>query len=315
MEKLRLGVSACLLGLRVRYDGQQKLDAFLRDTLGQHVDFVTVCPEVEYGLPVPREPIQLVGDPASPRLVTVHTRRDLTARMQRWIDRRLKELEGEELDGYIFKSRSPSCGVERVKIHDDRGVVRGHGSGLFVAAFRRRFPLLPVEDEDRFSRPAQRESFLERVFVLRRWRELLRRGRRLGGLVEFHTRHKLLILSHSTTHYRALGRLVAEGKALAPRDLFERYQTLLLAGLELAATPAKHCNVLHHLMGYFKKQLTADEKRELLEQIEAYRRGDVPRIVPLTLFAHQVRKHRPPYLLDQVYLNPHPLELRLRNHA
>lgn len=315
MDKIRLGVSSCLLGERVRYDGQHRLDPFLRDTLGRWVEYVPVCPEVECGLPVPREAMRLVGDPSAPRLLTVNSGRDLTAQMERWIEVRLRELEREQLDGFIFKARSPSSGMERVKIYDREGRVKGRGAGLFAAAFMQRFPLLPVEDEGRLRDPGRRESFIERLFVMHRWRRMLGEQRGLGGLVAFHTRHKLLILAHSPAHYRELGRLVAAGQRHSPADLLGRYQRLLMEGLELKATPAKNSNVLYHAMGHFKRWLSTAEKEELRAQIAAYRRGDIPLLVPITILAHYIRKYRPPFLLDQVYLSPHPTELRLRNHA
>jgi uncharacterized protein YbgA (DUF1722 family)/uncharacterized protein YbbK (DUF523 family) len=315
VDRIRLGISSCLLGQKVRYDGQHKLDRYLRDTLGQHVEYVPVCPEVECGLPVPREPMRLVGDPAAPRLITIRTGQDLTDRMVGWARGRLAELEHEGLSGFIFKSKSPSSGMERVKVYDGAGGVRRVGSGLFAAAFMARFPLLPVEEDGRLHDIRIRENFIERVFVMHRWRQLVSGGRRVGGLVQFHTRHKLLVLAHSPRHYRELGQLVAQAKQLRPVQAFERYHGLLMEGLRLHATPAKNANVLHHAMGYFKKQLSADEKQELLQLIEAYRQGHYPLIVPVTLLRHYVRKHGQPYLMEQVYLDPHPAELQLRNHA
>jgi uncharacterized protein YbgA (DUF1722 family)/uncharacterized protein YbbK (DUF523 family) len=319
MRTIRLAISSCLLGERVRYDGQHKLSRFLRDTLGEYVDYVPVCPEVECGLPTPREAMRLVGDPDAPRLMTIKTGRDLTAKMLAWAEERLAGLEAERLSGFIFKSKSPSSGMERVKVYPKLGgennVPKNVGSGLFAAAFMRRFPTLPVEEDGRLNDARLRENFIERIFVMSRWRELLADGRRLGPLVEFHTRHKLLLLSHSPKHYREMGQLVATGKKRDRTELFERYQALLMEGLKLLATPKKNANVLQHLMGYFKKQLSADEKQELLELIDRYRMGYIPLVVPVTLVAHYVRKYRQPYLSQQVYLNPHPLELSLRNHA
>lgn len=315
MDKIKLGISTCLLGEKVRYDGGHKLDHFLRDTLGPFVEWVPVCPEVECGLPVPREAMRLVGDPEHPHLVTIRTGVDHTDRMQAWASRRVKELAAEDLCGYVFKSKSPSSGLERVKVYGEKGMPEKVGVGLFAAAFTRAFPLLPVEEEGRLHDPVLRESFVERIFVMQRFRAVARGGRTLGRLVEFHARHKLLILSHSPAHYQALGRLVANGKALSPRTLLDRYAETLMAGLALRATRAKHVNVLQHVMGYFKRQLTADEKQELLEVIDHYRQGYVPLVVPITLLNHHVRRYGQAYLADQHYLQPHPVELALRNHA
>jgi len=247
----------------------------------------------------------------------VRTKIDLTERLLTWAQKRVRELEAEDLCGFIFKSKSPSSGMERVKVYNDppTGSPVTRGVGLFARIFMEHFPLLPVEDEGRLHDPALRENFIERIFVFKRWRELLAANRGLGDLVAFHTRHKLLILAHNPESYRELGKLVARGKELPPAELYERYQSLLMEALRLKATPKKNTNVLHHLMGYFKKDLSAGEKQELLEIIENYRQGYVPLVVPVTLINHYVRKYRQPYLADQFYLHPHPVELQLRNHV
>jgi len=315
MSKIRLGVSSCLLGERVRWNGEHKLDRFLTHTLGKYVEYVPVCPEVEAGFGVPRETMRLVGDAASPRLVTTRTARDMTDRMMEWARRRVPELEKERLDGFIFKSDSPSSGMERVKVYDSRGIPEKKGAGLFARAFMDHFPLLPVEEDGRLHDIKLRENFIESVFTLHRWREAIKKGTTRHALVDFHTRHKLLLLSHSPKHLREMGKLAADPGSRPPEDLFDRYQTALLEALRLKTTTAKNINVLDHVMGYFKKTLTRDEKQELLEVIDAYRRGDFPLIVPVTLLGHYVRKYDEPYLKGQVYLHPHPLELQLRNHS
>jgi len=177
------------------------------------------------------------------------------------------------------------------------------------------FPLIPVEEEGRLHDPHLRENFIERIFTLNRWRQMLKGKKSAGALVGFHTRHKLLILSHSTKHYREMGKLVAETKGKKISEIYARYEILLMEALGLKATLKKHTNVLHHMMGYFKKQLTADEKQELLEVINDFYSGLVPLIVPVTLFKHYVRKYGQPYLKDQFYLSPHPMELKLRNRV
>jgi uncharacterized protein YbgA (DUF1722 family)/uncharacterized protein YbbK (DUF523 family) len=314
-SKIRLGISACLLGKAVRYDGGHKLDPFLTETLGRYVEYVPVCPEVECGMPVPRESMRLEGNRESPRLVTTRTRIDMTDQMMHWAERRAVELEREELMGFIFKSDSPSSGMERVKIYNDKNVASRTGVGMFARAFMKHFPLLPVEEEGRLHDPALRENFIERIFVLARWREVLSGKGGLESLIGFHTKHKLLILSHSTRHYQEMGRMVARGKQISPRKLMEDYEEQLMEGLKLKATPGKHSNVLMHMAGYFRNQLSSDEKAELLDVINRYRREQVPLIVPITLINHYVRKYDPPYLKDQYYLKPHPIELKLRNHV
>jgi uncharacterized protein YbgA (DUF1722 family)/uncharacterized protein YbbK (DUF523 family) len=315
MDKIRLGISTCLLGENVRYDGGHKLDRFLSDTLGQYVDYVPVCPEAECGLGVPREAMRLEGAPDAPRLITHRTKEDKTDKMIAWAEKRLAELETDGLCGFIFKSDSPSSGMERVKVYDEKGMPAKTGVGIFARMFMDRFPLLPVEEEGRLHDTLLRENFIERIFTLRRWREAraVKAGR--GALVDFHTRYKYLILSHSPKHYTAMGKLVADQKSHNLRDLFSQYESLLMEALALKTTPKKNINVLEHMMGYFKNSLSADEKKELLEMLDQYRLGYLPLIVPVTLIGHYVRKFDQPYLKDQIYLNPHPLELQLRNHV
>ena len=313
--KIRLGISACLLGEKVRFDGGHKLDHFLTDTLGQYVEYVPVCPEVECGFGIPREPFRLVGSVQSPRLLTVRTGQDCTERLAQWARKRVGELEKEDLCGFIFKSGSPSSGLERVKVYDQNGVPAKVGTGIFARVFTEHFSLLPVEEEGRLNDPGLRENFIERIFALRRWRQVLAQPARLKNLVDFHTRHKLLILAHGTEPYRLMGKLVAGGKAVPANDLYRQYQDLFLGALGRKATPKKSANVLQHMMGYFKENLSADEKQELLEIIDLYRSSIVPLILPITLIQHFVRKYDQPYLRQQVYLHPHPLELQLRNHV
>ncbi len=315
MEKIRLGISACLLGEKVRYDGGHKLDRFLADTLGKYVEYLPVCPEVECGLAVPREAMRLEGAPESPRLVTARTGRDLTDQMLNWAYERVRELEAEDLCGFIFKSGSPSSGMERVKVYEADNAARKIGAGLFASVFMKHFPLVPVEDEGRLHDPMLRENFIERIFVLKRWREMLRHGEKLNDLVRFHSRHKLLIMAHSTRHVGLMGKLAAGMKGRGLSSVFAEYEKLLMDALKLKATVRKNTNVLQHMMGYFKKQLTGGEKMELIEVIQHYHDGDLPLIVPVTLIGHYVRKYEQPYLKEQYYLDPHPLELRLRNHV
>lgn len=314
-EKIRLGISSCLLGNRVRYDGQHKLDHFLVDVLGQYVEWVPVCPEVECGLPVPREAMRLVGDPEHPRLVTIKTRIDHTDRMLQWASRRARELDREDLCGFVFKSRSPSSGMKSVKVYNDDGMPSQTGVGLFAKAFMDRFPLLPVEDEGRLNDALLRENFIERIFAFHRWKTFRNGDGSLKGLIRFHTEHKLLLMAHSPKHYQLLGKLVADTKSLPKNALLDEYSWLFFEGLAMLATNRKHTNVLQHMMGYFRKRLSSDEKAELGDIIKAYHAGIVPLIVPVTLINHYVRKYDEPYLKQQVYLNPHPYELKLRNHA
>ncbi|MBS3918958.1 MAG: DUF523 and DUF1722 domain-containing protein [Deltaproteobacteria bacterium] len=295
-KKIKLGISTCLLGENVRYDGGHKLDRFLKDTLGQYVEYVPVCPEVECGLPIPREAMHLEGDTDSPRLVTIRTKQDMTDRMVQWARNRVSELEIEDLCGFIFKSDSPSSGMERIKVYNEKGMPVKKGVGIYARIFMDHFPLLPVEEEGRLHDPNLRENFIERIFTLKRWREALVKKESRGIVVNFHTKHKLLILSHSPKHYQTMGKLVAKAKDLALNELYRQYQAMLMEALQLKTTPKKNSNVLQHLMGYFKEQLSADEKKELQEVIDHYRQEYIPLIVPITLIQHYVRKYDEPYL-------------------
>jgi len=314
-ELIKLGISTCLLGENVRYDGGHKLDRFLTETLGQYVKYVPVCPEVECGLPVPRESMHLEGTPEHPGVVTSRTHNDKTEQMVTWANERVVELEKENLCGFVFKSNSPSSGMERVRIINDKGMPEKKGVGIFPKIFMEHFPLIPVEEEGRLHDPKLRENFIERVFAMKLWRELLSKKWSLGPLVDFHSRNKLLILSHSPKHYQIMGKLVADGKSMAITELYKGYEVLLMEALKLKTTVKKNSNVLQHMMGYFKKHLSSDEKQEILEIIQQYQEGYVPLIVPITLMNHYIRKYKQPYLSMQTYLNPHPMALRLRNHV
>jgi uncharacterized protein YbgA (DUF1722 family)/uncharacterized protein YbbK (DUF523 family) len=315
MEKIKLGISSCLLGEKVRYDGGHKLDHYITETLGRYVDWMPVCPEVEYGLPVPREAMHLSGTAEAPRLVGSRTGVDHTDGMNMWARQRLDELEKEGLCGFIFKSRSPSSGMRGVKVYKPSGVPVHTGVGIFAWAFMKRFPLIPVEDDGRLQDPDLRENFIERIFVFKRWKDLIRAGAKIRDIVDFHTDHKLLILSHSIKHYRVLGSMVASARTFSAERLRSEYIYNLMEGLRLIATVKKNTNVLQHIAGYFKRRLSPEEKQELIGVIGTYHRGLVPLIVPIVLINHYVRKYDEPYLRRQVYLSPHPLELMLRNHV
>ncbi len=315
MDKIRIGVSKCLLGEPVRYDGQHKHDHFITDTLGRYFDFVGVCPEVECGLGVPREPVRLVGDPASPRLMTTRTGIDHTDRMQAWAAQRVVELEGEHLYGYIFKSRSPSSGMENVKVYNDQGGVAGKAPGLFGKAFMAHFPTLPCEDEGRLNDPDLRENFIERVFTLYRFRQTMSARPTLGTLMTFHAENKFLIQSHHESLMREMGRELAGLKPAQARTHIPRYEVKLMRAMKTLATVRKHTNILQHMLGFLRDAVDAPDRNELAAIIEDYHRGLIPLIVPVTMLRHYVAKHGIDYLKNQYYLNPHPLELKLRNHA
>jgi uncharacterized protein YbgA (DUF1722 family)/uncharacterized protein YbbK (DUF523 family) len=311
---IKVGVSSCLLGEKVRYDGGHKHDHYITDTLGRFFNFVPVCPEVGCGLPIPREAMRLEGNPESPRLLTNKTRIDLTEQMIEFCRGVVEELESEDLCGFIFKKDSPSSGLFRVKVYNN-GVPAKTGKGLFADAVVRYFPLLPVEEEGRLYDMNIRENFIERIFAFRRWKDFLLGKGDMGELVEFHSAHKLQLMAHSPKINREMGKLVAEGKSMEHTQLLARYQVLFMGALALHATSKKNTDVLMHIMGYFKQELSREEKAELLEIISHYHDGLIPLVVPITLLRHYVNKYDQQYLKKQFYLNPHPLELMLRNHV
>ena len=309
-----IGVSSCLIGRPVRFDGGHKRDVFVVETLAPHARLVPVCPEVELGLGTPRQTLRLVRQGEDVRLV-MKTGEDHTEAMRRFAAKRVKALGEEDLDGFILKKDSPSCGYERVKVYDDNGMSIRNGRGVFAEALLAREPILPVEDEGRLVDPRLRENFIERVFAYRRLKDLFVRRWTHGHLVAFHTVHKLVVMAHSVEAYRVLGRLVANGKRLDRSDLAEQYRAAFMRALTEIATPKKHANVLMHMMGYFRGRLDDASRDELLRCIEDYRTGLLPLIVPVTLVRHHVRQIGVDYLADQIYLDPHPRELALRNHV
>lgn len=315
-HKPRIGISACLLGQKVRYDGQHKLDAYLTKTLGPFVQWVAVCPELEAGMGVPRESVRLVDSPGGPRMIAERSGRDWTEPMLRWSAERLDALAAMDLSGYILKKDSPSCGMERVRLYGKGGSPRREGSGLFAAELMKRLPLLPVEEEGRLNDAPLRENFIERVFVYHRYRTLAAASPLTRkALIDFHAAHKFLIHAHDETALRRLGRLTAGLKGRDLREAVSEYGGILMPALKRQATVRTHTNVLEHLFGFFSERLDPDERRQTLEVIRLYHRRLVPLIVPITLIRHFVHKYRIEYLLGQVYLEPHPLELMLRNHA
>lgn len=310
-----LGVSRCLLGEAVRFDGGHKRDNFLTEVLGRYVEWVPICPEVEAGLGTPREAMRLVGDSQHPRLVTIKSGIDQTRAVKRITANRIQELEELDLSGYVFKKDSPSCGMERVRIYNEQGMSGRNGVGLFARAFIEQFPLIPVEEEGRLCDPTLRENFIERVFCYRRWQDLVQCGVTRQALVQFHTIHKYLLMAHSPQYYQVIGRLVGQVHQHRPKEFAHRYGELFMKALAVKATVRKHVNVLQHILGYFKERLGAQEKAELLSVIGEYHQGLAPLVAPLTLIKHHVQIFDVSYIRDQVYLTPYPNELMLRNHV
>jgi len=315
-EPIRIGVSACLLGREVRFDGGHKRDPFLVETFGPYVEWVSVCPEFELGLGIPRPSMRLERHDDDVRLVVPKTGADHTVAMRAYAAQRTAQLAHDDLCGFILKKDSPSCGMERVKVYGAANTIPGKtGRGVFADALLQRFPHLPVEEEGRLNDPQLRENFVERVFAYRRLRSLFAGRWTVGQLVAFHTAHKLQLMAHAPKAYEQLGQLVARAKAVERADVRAQYESAFMDGFKILATRKRHTNVLQHMAGYFKKTLEPDGRQELQGVIDDYRTGLVPLVVPLTLIRHYVRRFDVAYLRGQVYLEPHPKELMLRNHV
>ncbi|MDD2598235.1 MAG: DUF523 and DUF1722 domain-containing protein [Kiritimatiellae bacterium] len=313
MKKIKIGISTCLTGEKVRYDGQAQRDSFLMDKLGKFVEYTPVCPESECGLSTPREAMRLVGDVTNPQLITVKTGQDITPQMKRWIAPRLKALAREELCGFIFKSKSPSSGLYRVKVYQGPGVAPiKQGTGIFAAAYVKRFPDTPVEEEGRLNDPALRECFIDKVCAFARLQELCAQPRlKMKALTDFHAAFKYNIMAHNPAAVSRLGRLLA-APSTNVKAVAATYCSELMQALSTPATRKKHTNALQHISGYFKKDLTAIEKEELHRIIAGYYDELYPLLAPLVLLRHYAVIYENSYLLGQYYLNPDPLQLNCR---
>ena len=313
---LRIGVSACLLGQRVRFDGGHKRDPFLADALGRFVEWVQVCPEEGAGFGTPREAMRLVQTEAGIRLLTVRSRRDLTGELSAHSASQVSQLAALDLDGFVLKKDSPSCGLTRVKVYTEHGGPTRSGRGLFAQALCARLPLLPVEEEGRLCDPPIRENFVERLFAYRRLRGLLTTPQlRTRDVVQFHARHKLLLLAHAPAAYAELGRLVAGVRDGALAAVAAGYGEIFMRALTTIATRGRHSNVLRHMAGYLRELLVDDARRDVATAIDDYQGGLIPLVVPVRLIAHYAKLHEVRYLCEQFYLDPHPKELMLRNHV
>jgi uncharacterized protein YbgA (DUF1722 family)/uncharacterized protein YbbK (DUF523 family) len=316
-NKIIVGVSGCLLGEKVRWNGDHKRDRFITDVLGKYFEYISICPELEVGMGVPRETVALYGSLKEQKLIGKKSRNDWTDKMKSYNDETFDSLSKKDLCGFLFKSKSPSCGLGRVPIYsyDDPVKVR-HGSGLFAKNFIKKFPLIPVEDEGRLNDPRIRENFITKIFCFHSLKKnLLRKRIRPGVLVDFHTNNKFLLLAHSRKHYQLLGKIVADLKHQTWSKVLESYASLFMEAINYKSTNKKNTDVLLHMMGFFKKIISLEDKKDILNSIEDYLHGFVPLIVPITLIRHYVKKYDISYLRDQVYLNPHPKELMLRNHV
>jgi uncharacterized protein YbgA (DUF1722 family)/uncharacterized protein YbbK (DUF523 family) len=310
---VKVGISSCLLGQQVRYNGGHKLSALCVEGLSRYFQFVPTCPEAGAGLGIPRPPMRLTGDPAAPRAVRVADASvDVTEQLQAYAAERIPHLG--DLSGYIFIKNSPSCGLFRVKVYRDNGMPQEQaGRGIFAQALTRAYPLLPVEEDGRLQDPVLRENFIARVFAWHSWQHLKQQGLSAAGLIDFHSRYKYTLMAHSPQQYPLLGRMLADAGRQAPEVLGERYFAALMQALQQKATRGTNTNVLMHLQGYLKKQLSAGEKQSIGAVIEQYRKGIVPLVVPVTLLRHHFYRYPDPYIERQSYLQPYPDDLSLRN--
>jgi uncharacterized protein YbgA (DUF1722 family)/uncharacterized protein YbbK (DUF523 family) len=311
--KFPVGVSSCLLGEAVRYDGGHRRNPFLTDALGDYVEWVPVCPEVGAGLGVPREPCRLVRAGGDVRMIGNETERDVTAAVRDYAESEMSRLDSLRLRGFVLKKNSPSCGMRTVPVYGAGETPLRDGAGLFAAALMDRFPLLPVEDEDDLEDPRIRDNFLVRIFAYDRWIRLLATEPKPKDIVAFHTGHKMLILAHSPRHYVSLGRLVSKAGIAPTADLLREYEAGFMECLREIASRGRHTNVLEHLSGYLKDAAGADEKTELHDAIQEYRRGRVPLTTPRALLHHRLKRLRNEWVEAQVYLEPFPRELALRS--
>lgn len=315
-QKLRIGISSCLLGNEVRYDGTHKLMHYIKDTLGQFVEFIPLCPEVASGMPVPRESIRLERKGDSTALMGNKTRTDYTEQMNKWISPELNRLKEMNLCGFLFKSKSPSCGLYRVKEYSEEGKTLDFDTrGVFAQAFTDRFPLLPVEEDGRMNDARLRENFIERIFALHRWHQLLEEPLSVHNLTQFYVGYKYTLMAHEPKAQKELGALIANHDNLEISELYTEFLKRFLASMETQATTRKNTNVLEHIFGYFKKDLTKEEKAEMVSLIQTYHDRMIPLIVPVTMLKHYTEKYNEEYLKTQYFLNPHPMELMLRNHV
>lgn len=314
LNKIEIGISSCLLGLQVRHDGSHKRDRFITDILSEHFDFTPFCPEMAIGLGTPRPAIRLLKQGDSIRLVdSKDSAIDYTDKMNRTSAAYCSQVDG--LSGYILKNKSPSCGMERVNLYNDSNMPHKEGVGLFARQLMDRNPNLPVEEEGRLRDAHVRENFIERVYAYHRWQTMMHQGITINSLMDYHKRHKLMLMAHHEPIYRSLGKLVASTCKDNLDDNAAEYISVFMQAMKKRPTRKKHVNVLQHIMGYLKKHIDSEDKNELLKLFEKYARGEVPLVVPITLLKYHFRKNPKGYINDQFYMRPYPGNLMLRNHV
>ena len=311
-ERPTIGISSCLVGQKVRYDGSAKRDRWIVDELGKFVDYQPVCPEVAIGLGTPRPPIRLVGTPDAYRVVGVD---DATVDVTRALEDFALDMSGQlgGISGYVFMSKSPSCGMERVKLYADNGYASKKGVGAYARVLMQALPNLPCEEEGRLHDAMLRENFVNRVFTYRRWQTLRGQGLTAKSLIGFHSRHKYMVMAHSQAAYQRLGRLLSHLKGVDLAKVGDAYEAELMTALKRRVGRKRHVNVLQHIQGYLKTRIDGSDKQELADSIEAYRREEVPLVVPVKLLRHYFRRNPDNYIDQQWHLDPYPESLGLRN--
>ncbi|MDQ2077854.1 DUF523 and DUF1722 domain-containing protein [Marinimicrobium sp. ABcell2] len=311
--KIPVGVSQCLLGEPVRYDGGHKHDRYLTEVLSQYFHYRPVCPEVAVGLGIPRKPIRLVATDRGTRVRGIaEASLDVTEALEAEAERTVSAMP--ELSGYIFMQNSPSCGVFRMKRYSEDGMpVDSAGQGAYARRLIERMPLLPIEEAGRLNDAALRENFITRVFAYHDWQQCLEKNPSPAALVDFYSRYKYQVMAHHPASYQAIGRLLADVGKRDAEQVNREFIALFMAALQHKATRRGNTNAIMHLRGYLKGLLNADEQQELSGLIEQYRGGKVPLVVPLTLLKHYLRKVDNPYLQKQTFWCPHPENLGLRN--
>ena len=312
-NKVKIAISSCLMGNEVRFNGGHKRHSFLMNELSHFVDWRPFCPEVAIGLGVPRSTLRLVGDADSPRLIMPKTNEDYTEKMKAFATKLSDQLKDEGIHGIILKSASPSCGMRRVKVYNEKGLPSRDGVGVFAAEILKKFALTPVEEDGRMNDPMHRENFIFRVFVWKQWCELMESGLSMKKLYAFHTKHKYRLMAHSPSELKTLGNLLADKRTDTVANIAGQYIIKFMSVLSSPVNKKRHANSLFHISGYFKKHLSTDEKIELSKCIESYRNGIFPLILPLSFLNHYAKKYQVNYLMDQSYLKPHPEQLKLMN--
>ncbi len=314
--KINVGLSACLAGFKVRFDGQHKRSSLCLNELSDHFEFKTFCPEMAAGFGTPRPTMRLVGDPKNPTLTyTPDNKREQIDLSDRLIGGFKDEIPGfADLKGFILMKNSPSCGLERVKVYQENGHPHMEpGRGLFADALVKAYPLMPIEEEGRLHDARLYENFVLRVYAYHNFHEEVLKQPSIKALIDFHSSYKYVLMAHSPVHYKSLGRLVAQQNEMDFSELLTQYFKDLMEALAKPATRKNHTNTLQHIIGYVRENTSAEARKNITDTIFRYKDGEIPLVVPLTLLKHYVDQHGSTYIQTQRYLQPYPEKLGLTN--